>query len=88
MWALNIKYISDQKKVNWLAEEMEQNFINPVPLEKKKRILEKLNQGVMFEKFLHTKYVGQKRFSLEGGETTIPALDAIINTAADLVYRK
>ena len=37
----------------------------------------------MFEKFLHTKYVGQKRFSLEGGETTIAALDAIINTAAD-----
>src|SRR6201988_1130427 len=62
---------------------MEKNFSNPVPLEKKKRILEKLNQGVMFEKFLHTKYVGQKRFSLEGGETTIPALDAIINTAAD-----
>ena len=38
----------------------------------------------MFEKFLHTKYVGQKRFSLEGGETTIAALDAIINTAVDL----
>jgi 2-oxoglutarate dehydrogenase E1 component len=38
---------------------------------------------VIFEKFLHTKYVGQKRFSLEGGETTIPALDAIINLAAD-----
>ena len=37
----------------------------------------------MFEKFLHTKYIGQKRFSLEGGETTIPALDAIINVAAD-----
>ena len=37
----------------------------------------------MFEKFLHTKYIGQKRFSLEGGETTIAALDAIINTAAE-----
>ena len=49
----------------------------------KKRILEKLNEGVMFEKFLHTKYIGQKRFSLEGGETTIPALDTIINTAAE-----
>ena len=45
--------------------------------------MEKLNQGVMFEKFLHTKYIGQKRFSLEGGETTIAALDAIITTAAD-----
>ncbi len=81
---IEYKYISDQKKVNWLADEMERTFINPVPLEKKKRILEKINQGVMFEKFLHTKYVGQKRFSLEGGETTIPALDAIINKSAEL----
>ena len=81
---LEYKYISDQERVNWLATEMEKKFADPVPLEKKKRILEKLNQGVMFEKFLHTKYVGQKRFSLEGGETTISALDAIINTAADL----
>lgn len=80
---IEFKYISDQKKVDWLTHEMEKNFLSPLPLEKKKRILEKLNQGVMFEKFLHTKYVGQKRFSLEGGETTIAALDAIINTAAD-----
>src|ERR1700742_327367 len=62
---------------------MEKKFLNPLPLEKKKRILEKLNHGVIFEKFLHTKYIGQKRFSLEGGETTIPALDTIINTASD-----
>src|SRR4030095_4920855 len=80
---IEFKYISDQKKIDWLTNEMEKNFQNPLPLDKKKRILEKLNQGVMFEKFLHTKYVGQKRFSLEGGETTIPALDAIISTAAD-----
>ncbi len=80
---IEFKYISDQTKVDWLTTEMEKNFSQPVPLEKKSRILEKLNQGVMFEKFLHTKYVGQKRFSLEGGETTIAALDAIINTAAD-----
>jgi 2-oxoglutarate dehydrogenase E1 component len=53
-----------------------------VPIEQKKRILQKLNEGVMFEKFLHTKYIGQKRFSLEGGETTIAALDAIINIAS------
>lgn len=77
------KYISDQGKVNWITTEMERNFINPVPLEKKRRILEKINQGVMFEKFLHTKYIGQKRFSLEGGENTINALDTIITTAAD-----
>ncbi|MDB5223942.1 MAG: 2-oxoglutarate dehydrogenase component [Chitinophagaceae bacterium] len=80
---IEFKYISDQKKIDWLTNEMEKNFSQPVSLEKKKRILEKLNQGVMFEKFLHTKYIGQKRFSLEGGETTIAALDAIINTAAD-----
>ena len=80
---IEFKYISDQKKLDWLTNEIEKKFLDPLPLEKKKRILEKLNQGVMFEKFLHTKYVGQKRFSLEGGETTIAGLDAIINTAAD-----
>jgi 2-oxoglutarate dehydrogenase E1 component len=76
------KYISSKEKVSFLIEEMETNFTVPVHLEKKKHILEKLNQGVIFEKFLHTKYIGQKRFSLEGGESTIAALDAIINTAA------
>ena len=80
---IEFKYISDQKKVDWLTAEMEKKFIEPLPLQKKQRILEKLNEGVMFEKFLHTKYIGQKRFSLEGGETTIPALDAIINMAAE-----
>ncbi|HEY2721537.1 MAG TPA: 2-oxoglutarate dehydrogenase E1 component, partial [Chitinophagaceae bacterium] len=80
---IEFKYISDQKKIDFLTKEMEKDFLNPLPLEKKKRVLEKLNEGVIFEKFLHTKYVGQKRFSLEGGETTIPALDAIINVAAD-----
>ncbi len=80
---VEFKYISNQEKVAFLTNEVENNFSNPLPIEKKRRILEKLNQGVMFEKFLHTKYVGQKRFSLEGGETTIAAVDAIINTAAD-----
>lgn len=81
---VEFKYIGDQRKVDWIINEMERNFGNPLPIEQKKRILEKLNQGVIFEKFLHTKYVGQKRFSLEGGETSIAALDAIINKAADL----
>lgn len=79
---VEFKYISNQEKVDWLTQEIEVEFHKPLSIEKKRRILEKLNQGVMFEKFLHTKYVGQKRFSLEGGETTIAALDAIINTAA------
>jgi len=80
---IEFKYISDQKKVDWITNEMEKKFIDPLSIEKKKRILQKLNEGVMFEKFLHTKYIGQKRFSLEGGETTIAALDQIITTAAD-----
>ncbi|KIC95730.1 2-oxoglutarate dehydrogenase E1 component [Flavihumibacter solisilvae] len=77
---IEFKYISNQKKVDFLTTEMEKEFGKAMPIEKKRRILEKLNQGVIFEKFLHTKYIGQKRFSLEGGETTIPALDAMINT--------
>src|SRR5580704_10338800 len=80
---IEFKYISDQKTIDWITNEMEKKFIVPLSLEIKKRILEKLNEGVMFEKFLHTKYIGQKRFSLEGGETTIAALDTIINVAAD-----
>lgn len=80
---VEFKYISNQEKINFLTQEMEINFTQPLAIEKKKRILEKLNQGVIFEKFLHTKYIGQKRFSLEGGETTIAALDAMINIAAE-----
>jgi 2-oxoglutarate dehydrogenase E1 component len=53
-------------------------------IDEKKHILSKLNEAVVFENFLHTKYLGQKRFSLEGGETTIPALDAMINKAAEM----
>jgi 2-oxoglutarate dehydrogenase E1 component len=80
---IEFKYISDQTKVDWLTNEMEHNFSEPINIDQKRRILEKLNQGVIFEKFLHTKYIGQKRFSLEGGESTIAALDAIINFGAD-----
>ena len=80
---IEFKYISDQKKVDWLTNAVEKTMLEPVGLPQKKRILQKLNEGVMFEKFLHTKYIGQKRFSLEGGETTIAALDAIINSSAE-----
>jgi 2-oxoglutarate dehydrogenase E1 component len=69
----------------WMRERIELTAKNiNLPLEKKKRILQKLNEANVFENFLQTKYVGQKRFSLEGGETAIPALDAIINKGADL----
>ena len=75
--------LNDQKKIDWIINAVEHTLQEPVSLDQKRRILQKLNEGVMFEKFLHTKYVGQKRFSLEGGESTIAALDAIINSAAD-----
>ncbi|MCX8481535.1 MAG: 2-oxoglutarate dehydrogenase E1 component, partial [Sediminibacterium sp.] len=81
---IEYKYISNQNIVNWIKNEVEENFSNPLLFEQRKRIIEKLNQAVLFEKFLHIKYIGQKRFSLEGGETTIPALDAIIQTAGNL----
>jgi len=80
---VEFKYIGNKEKTDWLTKAVEKTMLEPVPLDQKKRILQKLNEGVMFEKFLHTKYIGQKRFSLEGGETAIAALDAIINTSAN-----
>jgi 2-oxoglutarate dehydrogenase E1 component len=76
-------YINDMEKVSWFQKAYEAIIRKPLELHERKRILEKLNEGVIFEKFLSTKYIGQKRFGLEGGESTIPAMDAIINAAAD-----
>ncbi len=77
--------VRDPEKLSWLREKIEKEALSFNPsAEQRKRILSKLNEAVVFENFLHTKYLGQKRFSLEGGETTIPALDAIINKGAEL----
>ena len=78
-------HIENRAKRMWLRDKIENRAKESYGLstKKKKRILEKLNGAVGFEKFLHTKYVGQKRFSLEGGENAIPALDAIINQGAE-----
>ncbi len=77
-------YVREPDIQSWLKQKIEKEALafNP-SIEEKKRILSKLNDAVVFENFLHTKYIGQKRFSLEGGETTIPALDAIIMHGAD-----
>ena len=78
-------HIRDQQVLNWFKEKCEKEGLSLNPdLPSKKRILSKLNEAVVFENFLHTKYLGQKRFSLEGGENTIPALDKMINRAAEL----
>lgn len=78
-------YIRESDVKEWLRNKIEKEALafNP-SIDEKKQILQKLNEAVVFENFLGTKYLGQKRFGLEGGESTIPALDAIINTAADL----
>ncbi|HMQ46591.1 MAG TPA: 2-oxoglutarate dehydrogenase E1 component [Saprospiraceae bacterium] len=83
---IEFHHIQDRTKRRWIRSRMEAAAPDKaygLSLEKKKRILEKLNGAVIFERFLHTKYVGQKRFSLEGGETTIVALDGIINKATE-----
>ena len=80
-------HIENWEKRNWLLEKIERRASFDHyghDLSKKKRILEKLTDAVVFEEFLHTKFIGQKRFSLEGGENTITALDTMINKGAEL----
>ncbi|MBP6040907.1 MAG: 2-oxoglutarate dehydrogenase E1 component [Flavobacterium sp.] len=77
-------YIRKPEVVQWIQDRLNVNENLPnFNVEQKKNILDKLNEAVSFENFLHTKYVGQKRFSLEGGESIIPALDALIEAAAE-----
>ena len=76
-------YIRHPNRVNWIQKWINRNGNHPsFTNEQKKHILKKLNEAVTFESFLHKKYVGQKRFSLEGGESLIPALDALIEESA------
>src|SRR5579872_3767523 len=78
-------HIDSLEILKWLAGRMEPIHNRfPIPLRQKYRILMTLHQAELFEKFLHTKYVGQKRFSLEGGETLIPILDAIVEKGPGL----
>jgi 2-oxoglutarate dehydrogenase E1 component len=78
-------HIRDPKIVDWFIDKAESSNGDYQPkLEEKKRILAKLNEAVVFENFLHTKFLGQKRFSLEGGENTIPFLDKVINRSSEL----
>ncbi len=78
-------YIRDPEKIAWLQQNMESTKNQPnFSIEEKRQLLYKLNQAVVFENFLHTKFVGQKRFSLEGAETLIAAMDGVINRGAEL----
>ncbi|MFT4010830.1 MAG: multifunctional oxoglutarate decarboxylase/oxoglutarate dehydrogenase thiamine pyrophosphate-binding subunit/dihydrolipoyllysine-residue succinyltransferase subunit [Nocardioidaceae bacterium] len=75
-------HIQDPEQRRWIQERVEQPHVKP-PREEQLRILLKLNEAEAFETFLQTKFVGQKRFSLEGGETTIPVVDEICEAAAE-----
>ena len=71
--------------VDWLEQKMEGTRNSKIfSIEEKKNILKKLNEAVAFETFIHTKYIGQKSFSLEGAEALIPALDSVIDYGAEL----
>lgn len=77
-------YIRKPEEIQWIQNKLNINDNQPqFTAEQKKYILKKLNEAVSFESFLHTKYVGQKRFSLEGNESLIPALDSLIENAAN-----
>jgi 2-oxoglutarate dehydrogenase E1 component len=76
-------HIMDPEQRKWIQERVERPHTKP-PREEQLRILLKLNQAEAFETFLQTKFVGQKRFSLEGGETTIPVIDEICEAAAEI----
>ncbi|MCI4442959.1 MAG: 2-oxoglutarate dehydrogenase E1 component, partial [Lentimicrobium sp.] len=77
-------YIRNPNDIQWIQNKIGHNDNHPdFSPAQKRAILNKLNQAVSFENFLHTKYVGQKRFSLEGGESIIPAIDSLIEMAAE-----
>ena len=78
-------YIRDPLEIEWIKQRLHNNSNTPkFNVNQKKHILHKLNQAVVFENFLHQKFVGQKRFSLEGAESLIPALDALVEHSANL----
>lgn len=79
------KYVRTPEILDWIQSKMESERNTPkFSIEEKKRILTKLNEAVSFENFLGTKFLGQKRFSLEGAEAVIPALDSVIEKGAEL----
>ena len=76
-------YIRKPEELAWIREKIELKNRAVFNKDEKKHILHKLNQAVVFEQFLHKKFVGQKRFSLEGNEALIPALDAVVEKGSE-----
>ena len=81
---IEYQYIRHPKRVDWIKEKIELKNRIKFNLEDKKHILHKLNQASVFEEFLHKKFVGQKRFSIEGAEALIPAMDFVMEEGSRL----
>ncbi len=78
-------FIDSPAQMEWIRQKIESpEFQGPLDIGTRRQILKLLNQSELFEVFLHTKFVGQKRFSLEGGESMIPTLRAVIDEAGDI----
>lgn len=78
-------YIRKPEEVKWIQNWLNNNDNHPkFSAEEKKHLLKKLNEAISFESFLHSKYVGQKRFSVEGVDALIPGLDTLIERGADM----
>lgn len=80
---IEYRHIQSKEQKLWIREQIRKQFVSPepIPIAVKKQLLWKLISAEQFERFLHTKYLGQKRFSLEGSETIIPLLDQLIEGA-------
>ncbi len=76
-------HISEPDQKKWIQERVESGVDEDLPREDKKYILDRLSAAEAFERFLHSKYIGHKRFSLEGAESLIPMLDVLLESAAD-----
>ncbi len=81
---IEFAYIRDPERLNWIKNKIELKNRPVYDADRKIEIYKKLNQASNFEAFLGKKYVGQKRFSVEGGEALIPALDTLVHKGADL----
>ncbi|MDH3492586.1 MAG: multifunctional oxoglutarate decarboxylase/oxoglutarate dehydrogenase thiamine pyrophosphate-binding subunit/dihydrolipoyllysine-residue succinyltransferase subunit, partial [Acidobacteriota bacterium] len=82
---IEYRHIQNAVEIQWIREKIRQEFVDTVDLdvEKKKELLLKLIEAEQFEQFLHRKYLGQKRFSLEGCESLIPLLDQLVQLASE-----
>ena len=81
---IEYRHIQSKEEKQWIRNQVREQFVDtkPLPAETKKELLQKLIEAEQFEQFLHKKYLGQKRFSLEGTETMIPMLDQLVESAS------